>query len=177
MLNPVLNLPLLIGHHKHPFTKPRIVGNQGLWGLRGWTKQHKALPNGRHWIKPKPASMCPRREKTEKPRIMLFLSSAASTRHKHKRKNNHQTKTELKREREGKKKMGRNEPSCLSLAWISGSCPLRARVCRVQLETGAQSPLQSLKTVSRMASICCFLINAVSNGGNVPKYGAGEVSS
>lgn len=90
--------------------------------------------------------------------------------------NNRQSKTELEQKKE-KKEKGRNGPSCLHLAWISGSCPLRVSVCRVQLETGAQSPVRSLKAVSRMASICCSLITAVSDGGNVPKYGTGELSS
>ena len=67
-------------------------------------------------------------------------------------------------------------PPASILALISGSCPLRVRVCWVQLETGAQSPVRSLKAVSRMASICCSLITAVSDGGNVPKYGTGELS-
>lgn len=30
MPNPILNLPVLIGHHKHPFTKQRIVGELGI---------------------------------------------------------------------------------------------------------------------------------------------------
>ncbi len=29
MLNPIPNLPVLIGHHKHPFTKQRTVGELG----------------------------------------------------------------------------------------------------------------------------------------------------
>lgn len=97
MLNPILNLPVLISHHKHPFTKQRIVAESGIGGLGGGQKQHKALPNGRHWIKPKPASPSLRRKKNRKPRIMLPLSSTASTRHKHKGENNRQSKTELKR--------------------------------------------------------------------------------
>lgn len=33
MLNPILNLPVLISHHKHPFTKQRIVEESGTGGL------------------------------------------------------------------------------------------------------------------------------------------------
>lgn len=97
MLNPILTLPVLISHHKHPFTKQRIVEESGIGGLGGGQKQHKALPNGRHWIKPKPASQSLLGKKNRKPRIMLPLSSTASTRHKHKEENNRQSKTELKR--------------------------------------------------------------------------------
>lgn len=32
MLNPIPNLPVLIGHHKQPFTKQRIVGESGIQG-------------------------------------------------------------------------------------------------------------------------------------------------
>lgn len=32
MLNPIPNLPVLIGHHKRPFTKKRIVGELGIVG-------------------------------------------------------------------------------------------------------------------------------------------------
>lgn len=67
-------------------------------------------------------------------------------------------------------------PPATILAAVFGSCPLRVRVCWVQLEMGAQSPVWSLKAVSRMASICCSLITAVSDGGNVPKYGVGKLS-
>lgn len=71
MLNPIPNLPVLIGHHKHPFTKQRILGESG---IRGWTRQHKALPNGRHWIKPKPASRSLRGKNTRVRRIKLSPS-------------------------------------------------------------------------------------------------------
>lgn len=94
--------------------------------------------------------------------------------HEHKGEHNRQSKTELKKRTRERVEMS---PPASILAWISGSCPLRVRVCWVQLETGAQSPVWSLKAVSRMASICCSLITAVSDGGNVPKYGTGELSS
>lgn len=48
MLNPILNIPELIGHQKHPFTKTEGSGI-GV-GMRGRTKQNKALPNGQHWM-------------------------------------------------------------------------------------------------------------------------------
>lgn len=49
MLNPIPNLPVLIGHHKHPFTKQEDHG-----GIRDVcvcvqgdeAAQDKALPNG-----------------------------------------------------------------------------------------------------------------------------------
>lgn len=74
MLNPIPNLPVLIVHRRHPFTKQRIPGESG---IRGWTRQDKALPNGRHWIKAKPASLSLRGEAKEKPGIMLSLTSAS----------------------------------------------------------------------------------------------------
>lgn len=87
MLNPIPNLPVLIGHHKHSFTKQRDCG-----GIKdcpyvcergGWTRQHKALPNGQRWMQPKPAllNLHRKREKKHPPtKIMPSLSSALSTR-------------------------------------------------------------------------------------------------
>lgn len=106
---------------------------------------------------------------------MLSLSSTVATRHKHKGEHNRQSKTEQKKKKKKGERVEMSPPASI-LALISGSCPLRVRVCWVQLETGAQSPVRSLKAVSRMASICCSLITAVSDGGNVPKYGTGELS-
>lgn len=55
------------------------------------------------------------------------------------------------------------------LPFKSGSLPAR-------LETGAESPVWSLKALPPTASICCSLITAVTDGANVPKYGIGELS-
>jgi len=38
MLNPILNLPVLIGHHKHSFRKQRIVRGGGGGGGLDQTK-------------------------------------------------------------------------------------------------------------------------------------------
>jgi len=44
MLNPILNLPVLIGHHEHPFTKPRIVGESRIVGAERVDKATQGAP-------------------------------------------------------------------------------------------------------------------------------------
>lgn len=73
MLNPILNLPELIGHQKHPFTKK--LRDQGLvWGcVGGQSKTRRSQLANTVWIKPKPdlLGLCRKKDKT-KIRIMLF---------------------------------------------------------------------------------------------------------
>lgn len=138
MLNPILNLPVLIGHHKHPFTK----GLWGNWGLRGG-RQHKALPNGRHWIKPKPARLSLRRTENRKSRIMLCLSSTVSTRHKHKGEHNRQSKTELKKK---KREKARNEPSCLHFGSDIWQLPFKSECLQGPIGDGSSIPCSVIKS-------------------------------
>jgi len=127
---------------------------------------------GGGWIKLKAASTEPEQTEHRQSRVMLSFSRLLfSTRPP---AQGRASSPEQDRAKKGERV--EMSPPASILAQISGSCPLRVRVCWVQLETEAQSPVWSLKVVSRMASICCSLITAVSDGGNVPKYGAGQLS-
>ena len=68
MLNPILNLPVLIGHHEHPFTKPRIVEESGIVGAEGMDKATHGAPKWPTLDKTKACFDVPAQRESRKPK-------------------------------------------------------------------------------------------------------------
>lgn len=140
MLNPIPNLPVLIGHHEHPFTKQRIVGESGI------QREDKAIQGVPKWPtldKTKARFTEPAQKENRKPRIMLSLSSTVSTRHKRKGEHNRQSKTELKKK---KREKGRNEPSCLHFGLNIWQLPFKSESLQGPIGDGSPIPCSVIKS-------------------------------
>lgn len=141
MLNPIPNLPVLIGHHKHPFTKQRIVGELGIGG--GVDEATQGAPKWPTLDKTKASFTEPAQRENRKSRIMLFLSSTVSSRHKHRGEHNRQSKTELKKKKRGK---GRNEPSCLHFGLDIWQLPFKSESLQGPIGDGSPIPCSVIKS-------------------------------